>query len=236
MSVLLIFIYQLARATLRFKEIAMSAPIHVTYLFDPLCGWCYGAAALLEQLVARPDFAVELAPTGLFAGEGARPMDDGFAAYAWTNDQRISRLSGQPFSEAYRRDVLGDRTRLFDSGPATLALTAVALTAPDREFAALKAFQLVRYVEGRDSTDMSVLSDVLRAMNLPEVAARLATPDTALIVAYRARLEAARAEMRRFGANGVPALIVGTGHDRRLVQASALFGSLDVLVDGLKAA
>jgi putative protein-disulfide isomerase len=42
--------------------------------------------------------------------------------------------------------------------------------------------------------------------------------------------------MRRFGANGVPALIVGTGDDRRLVQASALFGSLDVLVDGLKAA
>jgi putative protein-disulfide isomerase len=234
--VLLIFFDQFARATLRFQEIAMSAPIHVTYLFDPLCGWCYGASTLLEQLVARPDFDFELAPTGLFAGDGARPMDDGFADYAWTNDQRISRLSGQPFSEAYRRNVLGDRTRLFDSGPATLALTAVALTAPDRAFEALKAIQVVRYVEGRDSTDISVLSDVLRAMNLPEVAGRLATPDAALIVAYRARLEAGRAEMRRFGANGVPALIIGTGNDRRLMQASALFGSLDVLVDGLKAA
>jgi len=233
---LLIFFDQFARATLRLKEIAMSAPIHVTYLFDPLCGWCYGASTLLEQLVARPDFDFELAPTGLFAGDGARPMDDGFADFAWTNDQRISRLSGQPFSEAYRRNVLGDRTRLFDSGPATLALTAVALTAPDRAFEALKAIQVVRYVEGRDSTDISVLSDVLRAMNLSEVAARLAMPDAALIAAYRARLEAGRAEMRRFGANGVPALIIGTGNDRRLMQASALFGSLDVLVDGLKAA
>ncbi|WP_369724381.1 DsbA family protein [Bradyrhizobium sp. LLZ17] len=214
----------------------MSAPIHITYLFDPLCGWCYGASTLLEQLAARADFAVALAPTGLFAGDGARPMDDGFAAYAWSNDQRISRSSGQPFSEAYRRDVLGDRTRLFDSGPATLALTGVALTAPDRELEALKAFQVVRYVEGRDSTDIGVLSEVLRAMNLSEVAARLAAPDTALIAAYRARIEAARAEMRRFGANGVPALIVGTGDDRRLMQANALFGSLDVLVDGLKAA
>jgi putative protein-disulfide isomerase len=73
-------------------------------------------------------------------------------------------------------------------------------------------------------------------VNLPEVAARLASPDTVLIAAYRARLEAGRAEMRRLGANGVPALIVGTGNDRRLVQASALFGSLDVLIDGLKAA
>src|SRR5437763_9595920 len=146
LSDLLVFFYQSARATLRLKEIAMSAPIHITYLFDPLCGWCYGASTLLEQLAARPDFAVALAPTGLFAGDGARPMDDGFAAYAWSNDQRISRLSGQPFSEAYRRDVLGDRTRLFDSGPATLALTGVALTAPDRELEALKAIQLLRYV------------------------------------------------------------------------------------------
>jgi putative protein-disulfide isomerase len=41
---------------------------HITYLFDPLCGWCYGASAVLEKLVARPDFAIDLAPTGLFAG------------------------------------------------------------------------------------------------------------------------------------------------------------------------
>ena len=214
----------------------MAAPIHVTYLFDPLCGWCYGASAMLEQLVARRDFAVDLIATGLFAGDGARPMDDNFAAYAWTNDQRISRLSGQPFSEAYRHNVLGDRTRLFDSGPSTLALTAVALAAPDREFGALKAIQNARYVEGHDTTDISVLSVVLRALNLPAVADRLANPDDVLMAAYRTRLEAARVEMRRFGANGVPALIVGAGDNRRIVGASALFGSMEVLVEGLKAA
>jgi putative protein-disulfide isomerase len=104
----------------------MSATTHITDLFDPLCGWCYGASAALENLAARPDFTIALAPTGLFSGAGGRPMDDGFAAYAWANDQRISRLTGQPFGEDYRRNVLGDRTRLFDSGPATLALTAVA--------------------------------------------------------------------------------------------------------------
>jgi putative protein-disulfide isomerase len=136
----------------------------ISYLFDPLCGWCYGASATLEKIVARPDIVLELVPTGLFAGQGARPMDEGFAAYAWANDQRISRLAGQPFSEDYRRKVLGDRTRLFDSGPATLALTAVALTAPDREFGALQAIQKARYVEGRDNTDVSVLSDVLHAL------------------------------------------------------------------------
>jgi putative protein-disulfide isomerase len=214
----------------------MTATMHITYLFDPLCGWCYGASAMLETLVARPGFVVEFAPVGLFAGAGARPMNDEFAAYAWTNDQRISRLSGMPFSEDYRRDVLGDRKRLFDSGPATLALTAVAVTAPGREFAALKAIQSVRYVDGRDINDIAVLSNILQLLSLVEAATRLAAPDDVLIAAYRKRIEAGRAEMRRFDVDGVPALIIGAGERRRVLRANTLFGSIATLDAALKAA
>lgn len=214
----------------------MAGTIHVTYLFDPLCGWCYGAAATLEKLAARPGVMVELAPTGLFAGDGARPMDEAFAAYAWSNDERIARLTGQPFSQVYRRDVLGDRTRPFDSAPATLALVAVALVAPERELEALKAVQKTRYVEGGDVTDAATLSQVLRSLKLDAAADRLAEPDDALLASNRERIEAARTAMRRFGATGVPALIVGIGDNRRILQASALFDRVDVLMERLRAA
>ncbi|CAN5144599.1 hypothetical protein BH10PSE8_BH10PSE8_09500 [soil metagenome] len=76
----------------------MTGKTRLTYLFDPLCGWCYGASPLIEGLVARQDLDIEFVATGLFACAGARPMDDGFAAFAWSNDQRIARLSGQVFS------------------------------------------------------------------------------------------------------------------------------------------
>jgi putative protein-disulfide isomerase len=56
--------------------------MHLTYLYDPLCGWCYGAAPALDKMVKLDNLTVELAPTGLFAGEGARPLDERFAAYA----------------------------------------------------------------------------------------------------------------------------------------------------------
>ncbi|MFG1351557.1 DsbA family protein [Xanthobacter autotrophicus] len=214
----------------------MTKKIRITYLFDPLCGWCYGASATLENLIREPDMDVELAPTGLFAGTGARPMDAGFADYAWSNDQRIARLTGQPFSDAYRHKVLADRTRLFDSGPATLAVIAVAITAPKRAFEALKAIQHARYVEGRDITDITVLTQVLRTLDMPEIADRLETPDEALMAAYRSRLDSARTEMRRLGAEGVPALSVGAGDSPRLVRASALFGSRTMLVAELNAA
>ncbi|MCH5052383.1 hypothetical protein [Pectobacterium aquaticum] len=52
------------------------------YLFDPLCGWCYGATATISKLHENPDVNVELLPTGLFADERAKLMTDEFAAYA----------------------------------------------------------------------------------------------------------------------------------------------------------
>ncbi|WAC27108.1 DsbA family protein [Ancylobacter sp. SL191] len=214
----------------------ITGTIHVGYLFDPLCGWCYGASPAIERLIAQPDIALELMPTGLFAGPGARPMDAGFADYAWSNDQRIARLTGQPFSDAYRHKVLADRTRLFDSGPATLAIVAVARVAPARAFEALKAIQHARYVDGRDITDTAVLGQVLRALDMGEVADRLPAPDEALLAVYRARVETARREMRRLGADGVPSLAVGHAAASRLVRGNALFGSMDMLVAALKAA
>ena len=50
-------------------------------------------------------------------------------------------MTGQTFSEAYRRQVLETIGTPFDSSMATLALTAVALNEPAREAEALKALQ-----------------------------------------------------------------------------------------------
>ena len=86
----------------------------VTYLFDPLCGWCYGASPAIQQLGQQEDIQLELAPTGLFAG-GGRSMDAAFADYAWSNDVRIAKLTGQRFTEAYRSQVLGRHGSRFDS-------------------------------------------------------------------------------------------------------------------------
>ena len=34
---------------------------HITYLFDPLCGWCYGAAPAVQRLAKDPSVSLALA-------------------------------------------------------------------------------------------------------------------------------------------------------------------------------
>ncbi len=205
----------------------MTDRIVLTALVDPLCGWCYGAAPALERLAGDPGVALGVMPTGLFAGEGARPMDDAFAAYAWSNDQRIARLTGQPFTEAYRQGVLATPGRSFDSGPATLALVAAGLEAPARAMAVLHAIQRARFVDGRDITDIGVLAGVLAEIGLPAAAARIASPDDDLLRALEDRVAAAQRLMAESGARGVPTLLVGP--DRRPIPSAALFGAPEAL-------
>ncbi len=52
---------------------------HPALHFDPLCGWCYGAGAVVAKLAAVcPGLQLKLWPCGMFSGAGSRAMDDAF--------------------------------------------------------------------------------------------------------------------------------------------------------------
>lgn len=205
----------------------------LNYLFDPLCGWCYGAGPAISALAEEGGVTLAMQPTGLFSTGGTRLMDEEFAAYAWANDQRISRLTGQPFSERYREQVLGNRKQLFDSGPATLALSAVALAQPEAELQALKAIQAARYVDGLDVTNPKILREVLEGLDLHAAAAMFGAMAGQLLTRNGARVAAAQEMMRRFGLRGVPALILDDGQRKRPLDANLMFGEPGALRDSL---
>lgn len=207
---------------------------HVTYLFDPLCGWCYGASAAIGQLSQHPNLRLELAPTGLFAG-GGRVMDAAFAAHVWANDQRIAELTGLPFSEAYRHNVPGRPGSPFDSGIATLALTTVSLCEPQRELETLKALQDARYVQGLDICDVAVVEMLLREQGLETAVNRFATGDAELLAANDVRIQMARRLMQAVGAQGVPALVVSNDHGHRLLRSDALYADFERFLDHIMA-
>lgn len=203
--------------------------MQITYLFDPLCGWCYGASPAIERLAALENVTLVLSPTGLFAGDGARPLDAGFAQFAWQNDQRIARLTGLPFTKAYKTQVLDTEGNMFDSAPATLALVAVGLSEPGKELAVLKILQRARYQDGRDTSDLEIVSAILEETGFPAAARSLRAPVESLYAAYHEKVSAARRDMAAFGVNGVPALVAGNDDTRRLLNSNALFGDFNQL-------
>ncbi|MEP3332322.1 DsbA family protein [Sedimentitalea sp.] len=202
------------------------------FLFDPLCGWCYGASATIGTLAKHR--AIDFRPhaTGLFAGSGARPMKS-FATQAWANDQRIAALSGRQFSEAYRRDVLGADDASLDSTVATFAVAAVADTAPDGVIEALSAIQTARYVDGKDVTSAAVVASLLENLGLVDASARVLSPDAALAKQLRDRTTKARNLMETYNMQGVPSLIAEVDGTSRGLDASTLYSGPETVVAAL---
>ncbi len=203
------------------------------YLHDPLCGWCYAATSGIARLRAA-GVTVSLRPTGLFSDPG-RVMTAEFADYAWKNDRRIAALTGQAFTEAYCRQVLQAPGTAFDSTNAVLALTAVAMDAPDHEADALKAVQEARYVAGRDITDVATLGAILTEAGYPNAAAAFMARSPALLSANAARVAEGQALMREVGGSGVPTLVLVKGDSRRPLDSQVLVAKIRATRKRLKA-
>jgi putative protein-disulfide isomerase len=156
-----------------------------------------------------------------------------FAAQAWANDQRIAALSGRQFSDAYRNKVLGAEDALLDSTVATLAVTAVADTAPERVIEVLSAIQTARYVDGKDVTSAAVVASLLEILGLVDASARVLTPDAALAEQLRDRTAKARDLMETYNMQGVPSLIAEVDGTRRGLDASTLYSGPDTVLTAL---
>lgn len=207
----------------------------IIYLFDPLCGWCYGASPMLAKMI-EDGMPIEAIPTGLFSGSGARPMDEAFAAYAWSNDQRIQRLTGQEFSKDYLEKVLGKPGAMFDSTATTMGVVAAGLHEPHMRLSALQTLQHGRYVRGLDTSDATVVANLLDEAGLSAAAASVRQPDDAFRSAVVDLVKGGKQLFHQFNANGVPALIIEKGDTRRLLDSSALFSDFQNLRAHVEAA
>lgn len=215
--------------------------IRLQYLFDPLCGWCYASAPALAGLSATFPSLLELHPSGLFSGAGARPLTPEFGDYAWSNDQRIAGMTGQVFSDAYHENVLHGSGVRFDSEMMSRALTAMQAVAASLEARLLHQLQTARYVDGKDTADVGVVAQIMaaclqqhgRQSSATDLALQL-TADTGLAHRTVARIETAQALMAKLGVRGVPQLIVRVGDAVVPISSGALYHGPDLLIAELR--
>ncbi|HEJ9097400.1 DsbA family protein [Serratia odorifera] len=144
-----------------------SATLH--YIYDPLCGWCYGAAPLLKAAQSLPELNIELHAGGMMTGDNRRPIGDEWREYVMPHDRRIAELTGQSFGEAYFNGLLRDSTAMLDSTPPITAILAAQRLA-GRGLDMLHRIQQAHYQEGRRIADTPVLESLARELGLPSAA------------------------------------------------------------------
>jgi|SRR5450830_691776 len=185
------------------------------YIYDPLCGWCYGAAPLAA--VARDIMPVIGHAGGMMTGANRKPVSAALRNYVMPHDHRIAALTGQPFGDAYFNGLLLDQTAIFDSAPPIAAILAAEAIA-GRGLALLARLQVAHYVEGRRIADDVVLDGLAAELGL----------DVAVFVAERERITAQELQSHIAASRGLLAQVGGHGFPSFVLEQDGRMELLDV--------
>ncbi|WP_454833672.1 MULTISPECIES: DsbA family protein [Pseudomonas] len=133
------------------------------YIYDPLCGWCYGAKPLVQA--AQAVLPVIAHGGGMMTGANRQAVSPQLRNYVMPHDRRIAEYTGQPFGELYFEGLLRDETAVFDSTPPIAAVLAAEQIA-GRGLELLGRLQTAHYVEGRRIADNTVLLELATQIGL----------------------------------------------------------------------
>lgn len=183
----------------------MNAVLH--YIYDPLCGWCYGAEPLVWAASKVDGLALKLHAGGLWPQPTKLP--DHMRRYIQQADARVGQMSGQPYGEPYLSGLLFDPELVLESRPVIAAVLAAQALDPSKALPMLRGIQHAHYEHGKH---------VVREETLREIAAEIGLDPAAFAKALaEVRVDEHIAEshelMNNVGAQGFPTFVLQLNHD-----------------------
>lgn len=127
-----------------------SQPVpHFIYVYDPLCGWCYGFSPVIAKLkeTYQDRATFEVIAGGMVRGDRVGPLLD-IAPYLREAYRTVEKTTGVSFGQPYLDELFGEAGMIMDSEPGCLAQTAVNLLHPDLAISFASEIQNAIYSQG----------------------------------------------------------------------------------------
>ena len=139
----------------------------IIYVYDALCGWCYGFAPVIEQFYQkyRDTVSVEVVSGGMITGSRIGPIGE-VAPYIRQAYQDVEQRTGVTFGTSFLTGVLEDGTTIFSSIPPAVALSVFKSHQPDEAVPFAGALQRAIYYDGLAPEDTVAYAPLAAAFDL----------------------------------------------------------------------
>jgi putative protein-disulfide isomerase len=183
----------------------MNAVLH--YIYDPLCGWCYGAEPLVWAATRVDGLALRMHAGGLWPQPTRLPEQT--RRYIQQADARVGQISGQPYGEAYLNGLLFDPELVLESRPVIAAVLAAQAVDAKQALPMLRGIQHAHYERGQH---------VVRAETLVAVADEIGLDTAAFGAALKSvpvdeHIASSQELMNNVGAQGFPTFVLQIGDE-----------------------
>jgi putative protein-disulfide isomerase len=173
------------------------------YVYDPFCGWCYGAAPMITAATAIPNLEIQAHGVGMLSGDKSKLMSGEWRDFVRPHEARITAFSKQIFEDAYVHGVLEHENVQLDSSPPIAAmLTAQQLSGRGIEM--LKRLQIAYYQEGQAIADRGVIASIAGELGF-EPDAFMVTFDSITTDSLQDHLDHSNGMLEALNARGFPA-------------------------------
>ena len=187
----------------------MNAVLH--YIYDPLCGWCYGAEPLVWAASKVDGLALRMHAGGLWPQPTRLPAH--MRQYIKQADARVGQMSGQPYGTPYLNGLLLDPELVLESRPVIAAVLAAQALDPNKALPMLRGIQHAHYERGQHVVREATLEAVAGEIGL-DVAA---FTDTLKTVRVDEHIASSQELMNDVGAQGFPTFVLQLGDDWQAV-------------------
>ncbi|NSL87310.1 DsbA family protein [Chitinophaga sp. Mgbs1] len=140
--------------------------VEIIYGYDPLCGWCYGFSAHLQQIRAafRDKVRFTLLNGGIFANTRQTPMEF-ISAHINRSMPYVTERTGAIFG-AHFRQLLLKKEYPYDSEKASVAVTVFRELLPGKVFEFAAAVQTAFFYNGMDIHADSTYLELIRPFDI----------------------------------------------------------------------
>jgi len=193
---------------------ATEEKIKVIYVYDALCGWCYGFSPVIQRFYEENKnlYAFEVISGGLIVGDRIGPYGE-FANYILNAIPGLESTTGVKVGQPYLNQLREDKL-VQNSIPPAIALSIVKATKPEAAFAFSSSLQKAKFQLGKDLNLVASYIEILDELNidLPDFKSRF-EHDKAIELAQM-EFEAAS----KLGINGFPAVVVIKGDSKIIIS------------------
>ena len=141
----------------------------IIYVYDALCGWCYGFSPVIERLYEeRSDqLSFHAVSGGMITGERIGPIGE-VAAYIKQAYKDVEHRTGVTFGQDFLEGVLEEGSAIFTSHPPAKALAVIKREQPDQSVPFAADLQKGIYYHGHKPADPEWYGKLGKQYGIPQ--------------------------------------------------------------------
>ncbi len=203
----------------------------ILYIFDPLCGWCFGFSETMLDFSEKHAGKYEFVPVvgGMMTGPRVAPYAS-MAEYIKSSLPRLEVTTGTTFGEPYIQNFLEGGSALTDSEPPCRALITFRSFMPESAMEFAHSLQNAHFKDGMDYNDDALYGQLSESFGLDSKTFMERFHSNEI----KQTLEEEFTWVKKSGVQGFPTVVYHSGQKYFLINHG--YTSLETMEESLKRA